>query len=186
MILTGLFAALLAVSSQVSIAFGPVPHTLQVFFVLLAGIVLGSRLGLLSVTVWIMLGVFGLPVFSQGKAGAAVLIGPTGGFLIGYMVCAYLVGRLIEHNQLSYSRTTAVMLTGVAIIYILGLAGFMASFTYFLHKPMTWETAFTMAIAPFLPFDLIKTLMAAYAGVKVRRALIRAGLVHVSAENRCQ
>lgn len=177
MILTGLFAALIIISSQVSIPIGPVPHTLQVFFVMLAGITLGGRWGFASVLVWVALGAFGLPVFAQGKAGAAHLLGPTGGFLLGFALCALLVGWLSERVSLSYGKIVLVMLAGLAVVYAVGLAGFMASFAFFLKKPMTVDKAMALAVLPFLPFDIVKTAIAAYAGVKIRRALIRAGLV---------
>lgn len=179
MALCGLFAALLALSSQVVIPLGPVPHTLQIFFVLLAGIILGSRFGAVSVLVWIALGIFGLPVFAQGKAGMSVVAGPTGGFLFGFAVCAFVVGWLTERREASYIRTAAVMLLGLAIAYGVGLIGFMVSFKYFLAKPMNWYTATTLAVLPFLPFDFVKTLMAAYIGVRIRRALIHSGLVSI-------
>lgn len=177
MILAGLFAALIAISSQVSITLppNPVPHTLQVLFVLLAANVLGSRWGFTSVLVWVLLGVFGLPVFTQGKAGAAVLLGPTGGFLVGFIICAFLVGWLTERSAASFARTFAIMLLGLAVAYVVGLVGFMASFAFFLHKPMTWGQAVTFTVVPFLPFDFFKTLAAAYIGVRLRRALAKAG-----------
>ncbi|MCX7780957.1 MAG: biotin transporter BioY [Negativicutes bacterium] len=175
MALTGLFAGLLAVSSQISFPLGPVPHTMQVFFVLLAGLLLGSRWGFASVAVWVALGVFGLPVFAQGKAGVAVLAGPTGGFLVGFAVCAFLVGKLTENADHGYLRTLAIMLAGLFVVYAIGLAGFMLSFHYFLHKPMTLDKAVTLAVAPFLPFDIVKACMAAYIGNRVKRALMRAG-----------
>lgn len=177
MALTSLFAALLAVSSQVSIPLGPVPFTMQVMFVLLAGMILGKRLGPASVVVWVLLGVFGLPVFAQGKAGAAVLIGPTGGYIFGYFACTYIVGYVAEHFELNYKHTAAAMLLGLAVIYGIGLAGFMLSFQYVLHKAMPLEKALNLAVWPFLPLDFVKTLAAVYVGVRVRRALLRAGLV---------
>jgi biotin transport system substrate-specific component len=176
MTLAALFAALLAVSSQFSITLGAVPHTLQVFVVILAGLVLGARLGAISVALWITIGCFGLPVFSQGKAGAAVLLGPTGGFLIGFVVCAYLVGRYAQGREITSFGSAIAILTGVGAVYILGWAGFMASFEFFLHKPMTWEKAASLVIVPFLPFDLIKAVMASYLGMRVRQSLLKAGL----------
>ncbi len=180
MILAGLFAALIAISSQISITVppNPVPHTLQVPVVLLAAVVLGSRWGFTSVAVWVLLGAFGLPVFTQGKAGAAVLLGPTGGFLFGYMLCALAVGWLAERAEAGFGRTFAAMLVGLVFIYGVGMAGFMASFTFFLHKPMTWGQAATYTVAPFLPFDIVKAIIAAYVGVKLRRALARAGYIN--------
>lgn len=176
MALVSLFAALLAVSSQVTFPIGPVPHTLQILFIVMAGAVLGSRLGALSVIVWILLGVFGLPVFAQGKAGAAVLLGPTGGFLLGFLVCAYWVGYFTERHPASFGRMLIAMLTGLAAVYILGWMGFLASFTLFLQKPMTWDKAFQLVVLPFLPFDIVKALGAAYLSVRVKQALAQAGL----------
>ncbi len=177
MALTSLFAALMAVSAQVSIPIGPVPITMQVMLVLLTGMVLGSRLAPASVAIWVLLGVFGLPVFAQGKAGAAVLIGPTGGYIFGYFVCTYIVGYIAEHFELSYKYTALAMLAGLAVIYGVGLAGFMLSFQYVLHKAITLEKALNLAVLPFLPLDLVKAAAAVYIGVRVRRALLKAGLV---------
>lgn len=175
MVLTGLFAGLLAVSSQIALPLGPVPHTLQTFFVMLAGFLLGSRWGFASVAVWIILGLFGLPVFAQGKAGIAVIAGPTGGFLLGFLLCAFLVGWLTERNEAGLVKTGAVMVSGLLVIYIVGLIGFMLNFEYFLHKPMSLEKAVTLSVIPFFPFDVVKTLMAAYIGRRAKSALKRAG-----------
>lgn len=175
MIMTGLFAAFIAISSQFYIPIGPVPHTLQIFFVLLAGVVLGARWGLTSVLVWIALGVFGLPVFAQGKAGLAVLAGPTGGFLLGFALCAWLVGWFTERGKPGVMPMLGIMLLGLAVVYALGLAGFMASFALYLQKPMSVDKAFALSVLPFLPFDILKTAGAAYIGARVRQALDKAG-----------
>jgi biotin transport system substrate-specific component len=144
--------------------------------VLLTGLVLGRRWGLTSVIIWVLLGLFGLPVFAQGKAGIAVLVGPTGGFLLGFVLCAYLTGWLMERSDLTYKKVLVIMFIGLMIIYAVGFLGFMISFEYFLHKPMTWNKAVALSVTPFLPFDAIKAILAAYLGIKVRRALLKAGL----------
>lgn len=177
MALTSLFAALHAVSAQVAIPLGPVPIIMQILFVLLAGIVLGRRLGPASIAVWVLLGIFGLPVFAQGKAGAAVLIGPTGGYIFGYFICTYIVGYVAENFELTYKNIAIAMLAGLIAIYGLGLLGFMLSFHYVLHKAMTLENALNLAVLPFLPLDFVKMLAAIYIGVRVRRALLKAGLI---------
>ncbi|HWR40937.1 MAG TPA: biotin transporter BioY [Patescibacteria group bacterium] len=179
MMLVGLFTAMIAIGSQIAVPIGPVPITLHVVAVMLAGAVLGSRLAFGSVALWALLGTVGLPVFAQGKAGAAVLIGPTGGYIFGFMLCAYLVGLAAERLALGYGKMTGVMLAGLMVIYTLGLLGFMLSFQYVLQKPMTLEKALQLAVWPFLPLDVIKTIVAAYLGVRVRRALRQAGLIHV-------
>jgi len=180
MLSLGLFAGLLAVTSQVSIPlpFVPVPVTIQVFVVLITGMVLGARGGTLCVGLWILLGSLGLPVFAQGKAGLAVLAGPTGGFLAGFLAAAYLVGRITESPELTLSRAGWATAAGILAIYAFGLAGFWASFKFFLHKPMGLAQAFELAVLPFLPLDIAKGLMAACIGVRVRRALISAGLAY--------
>jgi biotin transport system substrate-specific component len=179
MILASLFAALLTISSQIffPLPFSPVPHTLQVIFVMLAGLLLGPRWGTVSVGVWVLLGLFGLPVFAQGKAGAAVLVGPTGGFIVGFAACALFVGWLTEHHQPEFLRTVGSMLAGLVVLYVAGLIGFMASFTFFLHKTITWQQSFALTIAPCFLFDILKKGLAAFMGVKVRRALLQAGLI---------
>jgi biotin transport system substrate-specific component len=69
------------------------------------------------------------------------------------------------------------MVIAIVICYVLGIIGFKLSFAYFLHKPMTWTKAFVLAVAPFLPFDIIKAVLASFIGVKVRSALQMAGLI---------
>ena len=89
-----MFGALTAVGAYIMIPLPPVPITLQTLFVNLAGALLGGYLGALSQVVYILLGVIGLPVFAGGKAGAGVLLGPTGGYLIGFVVGAFVIGKL--------------------------------------------------------------------------------------------
>lgn len=174
--LVSLFAALLCVSSYIVIPIGPVPVTLQVLFVLLAGAVLGAEMGALSVLIWIMLGTFGLPVFAGGKAGPMVLLGPTGGYLLGFVICAWVVGFLTRNNPASKIRTGIAMIIGLGLAYAVGLSGFMASFAFFLQKPMTFQQALTVAVLPFVPFDLVKVGIGAWLAPSLLAALARAGL----------
>ena len=92
--MVGLFAALTAIGAWISIPIPPVPFTFQVLFVLLAGAVLGSARGGLSQIVYVLLGVIGLPVFAGGASGPGVLFGPTGGYIFGFIVAAFVVGAL--------------------------------------------------------------------------------------------
>lgn len=176
--LMGLFVALMIISSYIVIPIGPVPITLQTFVVLLSGILLGPKMGPLSIIAWIILGCVGLPVFNQGQGGAVMLVGPTSGFLVSFVVMAWLVGYCTEKNtNNSVWYMAGAMILAVIICYILGLIGFKLSFAYFLHKPMSWSKGFILAVAPFLPFDIIKAVLAAFIGVKVRSALLMAGLL---------
>jgi biotin transport system substrate-specific component len=175
--LVSLFASLLCVSSYIILPIGPVPVTLQVLFVLLSGVILGAELGALSVVIWILLGVFGLPVFAGGKAGPLVLLGPTGGYLLGFVVCSWLVGTMTRSPILSRIRIGFAMLLGLTAAYGLGLAGFMASFAFFLQKPMTMQQAMSLSVFPFVPFDIVKVALGAWLAPTLLEALGRAGFV---------
>ncbi len=177
-LLTGIFTALMIISSYVVIPIGPVPHSMQPLIVLLAGILLGARYGALSIIVWILLGCLGLPVFNQGQAGAVMLMGPTGGFILGFVVCAWLVGYLTErHYTEKLAPNIVYMILAMLIVYVVGIVGFKFNMEYFLGKMLSWEKSFILVVAPFLPFDIIKAAIASYVGVKVRRALKTMGLV---------
>lgn len=181
MLLAGLFTALMIISSYIVIPIGPVPHTLQPLVVLLSGFVLGPQWGPVSIITWILLGCMGLPVFNQGQGGIIVLLGPTGGFMLGFVVSSWLIGICTwRHPQKGYARSFAVLIMGTLIIYLIGWVGCKYSFDYFLHKPITWKNSAILAIAPFLPFDIIKAAIAAYVGVRVRTALIAAGLYELA------
>jgi len=181
--LVSLFAALLCVSSYIVIPIGPVPVTLQVLFVLLAGAVLGAEMGALSVLIWIMLGTFGLPVFAGGKAGPLVLLGPTGGYLLGFVICAWGVGFMTRKESASKIRTGLAMLLGLGVAYAVGLAGFMASFAFFLQKPMTLQQALSVAVLPFVLFDLVKVGIGAWLAPILLAAIDRAGLAEKRREH---
>ena len=176
MLLSGIFAALVIISSYIVIPIGPVPITMQPLTVMLAGFLLGPKGGALSIIIWILLGTIGLPVFNQGQAGITMLAGPTGGFIIGFVFCAYIIGYLTQkYYSESVIKNFLYLAVGMLVCYIMGALGFKLSFAYFLHKPMTWDKTMILAIAPFLPFDIIKAAVVSYFGIKIRRALQNAG-----------
>ncbi len=181
MLLSGLFTALVIISSYMVIPIGPVPHTLQPLVVILSGFLLGPKWGPISIITWIILGCLALPVFNQGQAGAVMLVGPTGGFIVGFVVLSWLVGKFTSNDlQAGLLKNFAYLACAMLVCYVIGLIGFKLSFTYFLQKPMSWEKSMLLAIAPFLPFDIIKAAIAAYVGAKVRKALMAAGLFKVA------
>jgi len=143
-----------AVSSQIAfyLPFTPVPITGQTFAVLLMGAVLGSRRGGLSLALYVLEGVLGLPVFAGGTGGMAVLFGPTAGYLIGFIPAAILVGYLSEKG---FDRNRIPMffalLLGLAVIYLFGVIRLLS----FVGN----EKVFLFGVAPFLVGDLLKTGM---------------------------
>ena len=150
---SALFAALIAVSSFVAIPTGSVPFTLQVFAVLLAGLALGARAGVVSVVVYLVLGLV-LPVYAGGTSGIGVLLGPTGGYLIGFIPAAAVAGIAMRRSGLRYAVVPALL--GLIPLYALG-AGWLA---WQLDIESFWAVL-TAGVIPFVPFDVVKALLAA-------------------------
>lgn len=181
MISTALFAVIISIFSQFYVPIGSVPHTLQVMAVVLAGVILGPRYGALSVGIWILLGVFGLPVFTMGQAGPSVIIGPLGGFCIGFILQAAICGYAAR--QPGRIRPVLLFLVSLVVVYAVGIAGFMAAFTWLLHKSMTLGQAFMLCAAPFVPFDFIKLVLGVVLGKRISAALKQAGINMVEKQN---
>jgi len=159
MVFASLFAALTAVGAyiQIPIPFSPVPVTLQVFFVLLAGSMLKSKWGGLSMIVYTLLGIAGLPVFAGGSSGMGVLFGPTGGYITGFILAAYAIGKLSEKADKSGLFINALnMSAGVLILYACGFIQLM------FVADMGPGTSLALGVIPFLPGEIVKTGVAAY------------------------
>src|SRR4030043_2190183 len=99
MVLASLMAAMTAVGAYIHIPIGPVPILLSTLFVLLAGLLLGSRWGLASMGLYLLVGAIGIPVFAGGKGGLAHFFGPTGGYLLGYVLASWITGFISEHSR---------------------------------------------------------------------------------------
>lgn len=140
--------------------FSPVGITLGSFLLYLTGLLLGPKNGCISVGIYLCLGFLGIPVFSGYTAGAGVLFGPTGGFLIGYLPAVLLVGCLTKKasgGKKGMVRFLFAMLTGTAMLYLFGTVWFMGVYT----KGTSFTEAVTACILPFLPFDGVKIVLAA-------------------------
>ena len=168
-----IFAAFIAVFSQFSVLIGPVPHTLQIFAVTLAGIVLGAKRGAFAVLIWILLGAFGLPVFAMAQGSLSVVFGPLIGFFFGFIVHAWICGCVRVKNFFVSFLGGAVSL---AFVYFLGVAGFWAEYNYILGKSLSVGNAFAACAAPFIIFDLLKLAAAVVAGRRILKILAKAGM----------
>jgi biotin transport system substrate-specific component len=147
-------SALLAISAQISVPFYPVPVTGQTLVVLMIGMAYGSRLGAATLLAYLVEGGMGLPVFANGGAGWAYLAGPTGGYLTGFLVAAFILGLLAERGMGRGPVSTALaMLVGTAMIYLFG-ATWLSSFIGF-------EKALAAGVMPFLYGDVLKLVVAA-------------------------
>ena len=149
-------ALIVAACAQVFIPTLPIPFTGQTFGVLLVGGALGFRRGALALLLYLVIGSIGLPVFAQGTSGLAKIMGASGGYLIGFVVAAALVGRLAE---LGWDRriggSLAAMAIGTAVIYAIGVPWLK------LTTGMPWETAVTEGMTKFLIWDAAKLAVAA-------------------------
>lgn len=153
-------AALTAVAAQLAITlpWSPVPYTFQTFAVLLVGTALGVRRGGAAIALYVLAGAIGLPVYAEGAAGIGQLLGFTGGYLAGFVLAALLVGRLAEMGwDRSVLRAAGLMLAGTLLIYALGVP------VLALTTGMDLPTALYRGAGVFLPWDLIKVLVAAGA-----------------------
>lgn len=150
-------AALIALCAQVEVPLRPVPVTLQTLAVLLVGAALGARRGLAAVVAYLLAGALGLPVLSGGAGGVLKVLGPTGGYLLGFALAAFAVGFLVERFALDRRVLGAVaaMLLGNAVIYACGLP-WLAVVT-----GLRGDALLAAGLAPFLLGDGLKLAVAA-------------------------
>jgi biotin transport system substrate-specific component len=161
--LTVLGSVALALSAKLQVPFYPVPMTMQSLVVLLLGMAFGWRLGAATVLLYLLEGAFGLPVFAgtpEKGIGIAYMMGPTGGYLIGFVAAAALTGWLAERGwDRSLWRSAAALSLGHAVLFLTGLA--------WLAVYIGWPRAVAFGLMPFLAGTVVKTAL----GV----ALVRAG-----------
>jgi biotin transport system substrate-specific component len=151
------FAVLTALAAQIRIPlpFTPVPITGQTFAVLLSGAALGLRLGAASQALYLAMGAVGLPVFTDGGSGVETFTGATGGYLVGFVVAAAIVGRLAERGQdRSFPNALTAFLVGTFVIYGCGVAGLV------INAGMGVSEAILRGVAPFVLGDVIKAAAA--------------------------
>jgi biotin transport system substrate-specific component len=151
-------AALTALCAQISFFLpgNPVPVTLQTFAVLLSGAALGANRGAAAMLLYVALGMVGLPVYADGQHGLDVVTGVTGGYLIGFLVAGYVVGRLAEARMdRTPLKAAPLFLLGSAIIYVIGVPWLAVA----AGQPLSW--AFAHGFVDFIPGDIVKAAAAA-------------------------
>lgn len=165
MTLTALMTALLCVVAPISIPIGTVPLSLSSLIVLLCAAVLGARRGMCAVLLYICIGAVGLPVFSGFRGGIDVLLGPTGGFILGYLPCAGIVGLCCGRGHNRRINGLLGMLAGTAVLYTLGTLRFAA------YSGTDFVSAALLCVVPFLPGDAVKLILALLQADPLRKAL---------------
>lgn len=166
MVYASMFGALTAIGAFIVIPLQPVPFTLQTFFTAIAGTLLGGYAGALSQVVYVILGCIGLPVFAGGKAGLGVLFGPTGGYLIGFIVGAYIIGKIMEaRKQAGIVYTAMAILAGDLVIYTLG------TLQLAIVAQLSLSKALLVGVLPFVWSEAIKLLAATILTSKLKSRL---------------
>ena len=167
MVLASLMAALTAVGAYIHVPIGPVPIVLSTLFVLLAGLLLGSRWGSASMALYLLVGAIGIPVFAGGKGGFAHFFGPTGGYLLGYVLASWITGFISEHSRGLLVPDIFAVVVGSLAIYSLGIPGLK------LITQMSWTKTFMVGMVPFLIGDAMKASVAVILARSVRPILKR-------------
>lgn len=161
MVYAALMAALTAAGAYIAIPIGPVPIVLQNLFIMLAGLLLGGRWGLISVGVYLLAGAVGMPVFAGGTGGVGKFVGPTGGYLLGFAAAAYLVGVISERGRGRVVIDVLAMVAGTLIIYAFGVTWLKVV------TGMSVSKAVAVGMLPFLLGDALKIA----AAIPIARAL---------------
>lgn len=169
MAMCGIIAALMCIAGPLSVPIGPVPVTLTNLIIYFSIAVIGMKLTLISYIVYLLLGAAGLPVFSGFAGGLGKLAGPTGGYLIGFILMILIGGVIYERFESRPAIGGVGMFLGLAVAYLFGTAWFV----YQMKVGVGY--ALTVCVWPFIPFDLAKIVMAIAAGRIVRKAVLRAG-----------
>ena len=171
LVLTALMAAVICIVSPWSLNIGPIPVSLSIFAIYLTVYLLGARLGTLAVFVYLLIGLVGVPVFSNFTGGPQKLFGPTGGFLVGYLPMAFFIGIFLDRllrEKLTITRRLlciAATFAGTWILYFLG------TLWYALQAGVPFGSALAVTVAPFVVIDLVKNVLASLLGPAIKTRL---------------
>lgn len=169
LVFAALFTALIAVGAQLRIPLGPIPFTLQVPMVLLAGLLLGRKLGLITVTAYIFIGLIGIPVFA-GAGGPGAFVSPSFGFVLGF-IPGVVITAMGGNTQPVRMMTFTIL--GMCAIFICGVVYFSFIMNAVIGTPMTLVEILMAAVVPFLIKDIILAVMT----VMFARTLTMRGLL---------
>lgn len=168
MVLCGVFTTLIAVGAFIKVPVPVVPFTLQFLFTMLAGLLLGGRKGAMSVGVYILLGLVGLPIFAEG-GGFWYILKPSFGYLLGFMLAAYVTGRMVERKQkLLTGWVIAVNFLGLFIVYAAGMVYYYVICNYVIDTPIAIGPLFLYCFVLAVPGDICLCILAAVLTVRVK------------------
>jgi biotin transport system substrate-specific component len=168
-VLVPMFTALTIIGSliKIPIPISPIPLTLQVLFVILSGALLGSKLGAISQLLYAILGLIGLPVFAQG-GGISYILKPSFGYIIGFIISSYLIGKIIEYRKKKNLFTFLLAnLVGIIIIYIIGVIYMFLIINFVTLTPISIYQAVIIGALPFIFKELILVVFVTIIAHKV-------------------
>lgn len=175
MSLVALFAALSGIGGFIRLPIPYLPLTLQTLMVMFSGLLLGGRLGALSQLIYLLVGLLGIPIFAQG-GGPGYVLQPTFGYLVGFVLGAYVIGRLTEGREhVHRGMLFVVILMGIVAIYIPGVTVLYLNLRFIQQKAVTLSTAIKVGALVPLPGDLVKLGVVLALGPPIRERFRRMG-----------
>lgn len=167
-----LFSALIAVGAFISIPLGAIPITFQNFFVIMAGLLLAPSSAFSSVLIYTLLGLVGLPIFSGFKGGPQYVFMPSFGFIIGFIIGAYVISKLIEKVGMDNPvKIFLVLIVGELIFYAIGLPYMYYVLSSMGKAPSSLMAVLSMGMIPFLPGDIAKMIVATLIAPSIKKAI---------------
>nr|WP_096911847.1 biotin transporter BioY [Neobacillus jeddahensis] len=180
MTMAGMFVALMAIGANIAtiapfLHVGGVPITLQTFFAILAGAILGSRLGSIAMIVYMLVGLVGVPVFADFYGGLSIIIRPTFGFIISYILIAFIIGKMVEKNK-SLATFIIASLIGMVVNYLFGTNWMYYAYKLWAAAPegFTYKMAWLWMLPP-LPKDLILAVLAGMMAHRLEKSVLSKG-----------
>ena len=171
LVFCSLFTALIAVGAFIKIPVPVVPFTLQYLFTMLAGLILGPRLGTISVTAYMLLGLAGLPIFTEG-GGLWYVLKPSFGYIIGFCIGTYVTGTLAAKlKKRTFARYLAANLAGLAVVYAAGMIYYYVICNYVLNTPIAVGPLFLYCFILAVPGDIALSILAAVLVKRIKPVL---------------
>ncbi|WP_085506564.1 biotin transporter BioY [Thalassobacillus devorans] len=169
-----IFAAITAIFAQIEIPLPVVPISGQTLAVGLTATILGSRQGAIAMIGYAALGAVGVPVFAGFKGGAQVLVGPTGGYIIGFVAAAFITGYILEQTKFNLTMAMIANTAGMIVTLLFGMVQLK------LVLDLGWGEALAVGVYPFIVVGLIKAFLASWLGITVRKRLVQASLLQLT------
>lgn len=183
MVLVAIFAALTAIGAFIKIPIPYVPFTLQYFFCAFSGILLGARLGALSQALYVIVGLAGVPVFTQG-GGLNYIFEPSFGYLIGFIAGAYVIGLITERiKNMNFIKNFLAILAGMFFVYMFGLLHLYIIMNFYLSKAKSFSWVFFYGCVIFLGGDILLSAIIALLSVRIVPILRNSGLILTKEQN---